>query len=348
MTHFLDSLAPPRLAAVLLTLAGAFAVPGVALATSFRAYLASDGNDSNPCTLAAPCRLLPAALLAVSDGGEIWILDSGNFNTATVTVAKSVTILAIPGAEGSIVANGGDAISITAAAAKVALRNLSVRTFSGSGSGIVFGGTALTVDGCEIQGLFDGIVATSSNATVSIRDTIIRDNNRDGLRLTGVSQISLAGVQLLHNGFGPSGGSGLTAQTGARITIVDSLASGNFDSGLLVRSTIGGVTQLFVERTVVRGNGIGLSAAAASGIGSTVQIFAARNTIADNATGIAISSENGTTASAMVDANTITLNGTGISIAGAGTSTGASRLNNTFTFNGTDVAGGTLAPVSAQ
>lgn len=27
----------------------------------FRAYLASDGNDANACTLPAPCRLLPAA-----------------------------------------------------------------------------------------------------------------------------------------------------------------------------------------------------------------------------------------------------------------------------------------------
>src|ERR1700682_574931 len=61
----------------------------------FRAYLASGGSDSNPCTVAAPCRLLPAALAAVTDGGEIWMLDSANYNTATVSITKSVTILAI-------------------------------------------------------------------------------------------------------------------------------------------------------------------------------------------------------------------------------------------------------------
>ncbi len=40
-------------------------------AQSFRAYLASNGNDANPCSLASPCRLLPAALAAIVDGGEI-------------------------------------------------------------------------------------------------------------------------------------------------------------------------------------------------------------------------------------------------------------------------------------
>ena len=32
------------------------------------AYLASDGLDTNACTLQEPCRLLPAALTAVADG----------------------------------------------------------------------------------------------------------------------------------------------------------------------------------------------------------------------------------------------------------------------------------------
>ncbi len=46
----------------------------------------------------AACRLLPAALNAIVDGGEVWILDSANYNTGPVTVGKSASILAIPGA----------------------------------------------------------------------------------------------------------------------------------------------------------------------------------------------------------------------------------------------------------
>ena len=33
-----------------------------AQAQLFRSYLSSTGNDANPCTVQAPCRLLPAAL----------------------------------------------------------------------------------------------------------------------------------------------------------------------------------------------------------------------------------------------------------------------------------------------
>jgi len=51
---------------------------GPAHAQLFRAYLAIGGSDSNPGTLPAPCRLLPAALNAVADGGEVWMLDSAN------------------------------------------------------------------------------------------------------------------------------------------------------------------------------------------------------------------------------------------------------------------------------
>src|SRR6185503_13920086 len=63
----------------------------------FRAYLSGSGSDTNPCTLVAPCRLLPAALNAVASGGEIWMLDSANYNSSTVNITKSVSILAIPG-----------------------------------------------------------------------------------------------------------------------------------------------------------------------------------------------------------------------------------------------------------
>jgi len=67
----------------------------------FRAYVSQNGNDNNPCTLQLPCRLLQPALAAIKDGGEIWMLDSANYNTSPVAIGKSVTILAIPGALGS-------------------------------------------------------------------------------------------------------------------------------------------------------------------------------------------------------------------------------------------------------
>src|SRR6516162_7748613 len=102
----------------------------------FRAYLSSKGNDANPCSVTAPCRLVPAALLAVADGGEIWMLDSANYNTATVIVSKSVTILAIPGAVGSFVSTGGGpAITVPIAGKALTLRNVMVVPLPGGGGG---------------------------------------------------------------------------------------------------------------------------------------------------------------------------------------------------------------------
>ena len=97
----------------------------------FRAYLASDGSDANPCTLPQPCRLLPTALAKVMSGGEIWMLDSANFNSGTVTVGKSVSILAVPGAVGSVVALGGPAILVSDPGLKIALRNLVIVPVAG-------------------------------------------------------------------------------------------------------------------------------------------------------------------------------------------------------------------------
>jgi len=75
---------PMQLARILACVA-LLAGPAGAEAGLFRAYLSSKGSDSNACTVGAPCRLLPAALAAVNDGGEIWIMDSANFNTGPVT-----------------------------------------------------------------------------------------------------------------------------------------------------------------------------------------------------------------------------------------------------------------------
>jgi hypothetical protein len=138
-----------RFLAALAALA-ALALP--AQAQIFRAYLTLDGSDSNPCTLSLPCRLLPAALTAVADGGEIWMLDSANYNTGPVTVSKSVTLLAVPGALGSVVALGGDALVISTTGA-VTLRNLNILPFPANTNrkGVNKNGAgSLTIQDCNI------------------------------------------------------------------------------------------------------------------------------------------------------------------------------------------------------
>ena len=148
----------------------------LAHAQAFRAYVASYGNDSNPCTVVAPCRLLPAALNAVVSGGEIWMLDSANFNSGAVTINKNVTILGVPGQVGSIVAfNGGNAININPGML-VTLKNVSITNNV----------TSPGVDGIDmttgIVSLQDSVVSVPGNGiyvggtgSLSLHNTVIRD-----------------------------------------------------------------------------------------------------------------------------------------------------------------------------
>jgi hypothetical protein len=196
---------------------------GTAQAQLFRAYLAADGNDAFPCTLPAPCRLLPAALAAVADGGEIWMLESANYNAGTVTIGKSVSILAVPGVVGSIVAlNGGPAVSITAAGLNVALRNLMIGPVAGATPGTngvrMTGASNLTIEDSVIANLPDDAVRVTGAGVVKLNHTVVRNIDDFALRLENGAAGTVVGSQLLNNMGGVSASSFTTAPTLASVT----------------------------------------------------------------------------------------------------------------------------------
>jgi hypothetical protein len=288
---------------------------GEANAGLFRTYLSLNGSDANPCTLPQPCRLLPAALAAVNDGGEIWMLDSANFNTTTVSINKSLTILAVPGALGSVVANGADAISINTAGAKVTLRNLVILNLSGStNNGIAFAqGAGLTVEGCELYGLNNAMLLTSAGSVVTIKDTTIRDNTNFGVGIIGTVKAQLRNVAVLNNG------NGVVAAQGATAGIAGSAISGN--------------------TTGVGANALG---------GMTAQVAISGSTISGNSTGLGVVVATGAdTAQAMINKTMFSQNGTGVNITG-GTATVFSLGNNAFKFNTSDIGTGSLTALAAQ
>ena len=221
----------------------------------FRAYVASNGNDANPCNLPAPCRLLPAALAAVADGGEIWMLDSANYNTATVTIGKSVSILAVPGAVGSVVAVGGPAISITAASLKVALRNLViVPLVGGAGTdGIsITGSSNLSIEESLIANLSagHGVYATGTGK-LKITRTIIRDNGGYAVRLQNGPSATITGTQMLQN-YGGVIALGTTATT-TTAAVSDSVISGGGEGVSAYAQIDGATTKTFVTRSTIHG-----------------------------------------------------------------------------------------------
>ena len=271
----------------LFTLALGLFLSAAAHAQLFRTYIAPDGNDGNPCTLAAPCRLLPAALAAVIDGGEIWMLGSANYNTSPVNIAKSVTILAVPGALGSVVAIGGNAINIATAGVKVSLRNLVIVPFVG-GAGVngiyMTAGASLTVENCLIANLpGSGIVATGV-MNVLVTDSTVRGNGGNGLYFqngaratvtrTTVSGNSLVGIHVV----------GTTAIT-TTADIADSTISTN-NYGVYAYSTnAGAVIKVSVHDSRALGNAL-YGVAAVSNAGAPVTVSVSNNIISNNSTGI--------------------------------------------------------------
>lgn len=100
----------------------------VALASAQRTFVASTGNDANAtnnCSIMFPCRSFAAAMAQTQDGGEIVVLDSAGY--ATVTIDRSVSIVAPHGVYAGITAFSGNAVTSTGL--RVALRGLTLNTF---------------------------------------------------------------------------------------------------------------------------------------------------------------------------------------------------------------------------
>ena len=320
---------------------------GIANAGLFRAYLSVAGNDANACTLPAPCRLLPAALNAINDGGEVWMLDSANFNTAPVNITKSATILAVPGALGSVVANGGDAIVVNTPGVHVTLRNLVVLNLSGGtigASGLngitLFDGAELTVEDCEIYGMSGrGIRGFASGAKITIRRSIIRDNAFRGVSFSGALTVTMDGVQVLNSPLGVIAGPGLN------MTLSNSVVAGSNDvgsAGVAIQAQAGATetVNLAIETSVIRSSDLGV--AATSDGGSTL-VTISRSAISQNGTGVLAALSAGG-AVVVLNGSTVSHNG----VAGVDTTGGGvvqTLQNNVFQFNNVNVSGA-LTPLS--
>jgi hypothetical protein len=260
----------------------------------FRAYLDPSGSDGNPCTLGAPCRLLPAALAAVADGGEIWMLDSANYNVNTVTITKSVTILAVPGALGSFVTNaGGPALSISAPGGRVALRNAVIVPLPGGGgtNGIeVNSATGLTLENCLVAGVAGTGVVVAAPAIVSITDSTLRDNGR-----------------------------AMLLESGTRTTVARTKFSGNGSSAILVSSSVAGTTtRADIGDSTFDANGYALYVRSSNATASVSASIRNSQVVRHASAGVVAESQAGASANVAASGNTVSNNATGLYVVGAG------------------------------
>jgi hypothetical protein len=319
----------PCFGALLLVAAMLIALP--AGAQLFRAYVSGSGNDSNPCTLPQPCRLLPAALTAVASGGEIWMLDSANYNTTEVDITKSVSILAVPGVVGSLVApQGGLAVNVNGAGIAVSLRNLVIVPLGANGTGIAFNqGQSLTVAGCEIANMDKAIIiAANSGAALTVTDTAIRNANLNAIDIEGGAIASLDRVRI----------------TGANVGVFVGTASAAISESVISGGQIGaraigtnGTARLTLDRTRISGSVDAISVETTLA-GDVATVAVTRSVLTHNSnSGIFFLPAGSSTTTATLGDNVITGNAKGFQFSGGGTI--YTRGDNTLFYNGVDVAG---------
>ncbi|HEY9422355.1 MAG TPA: right-handed parallel beta-helix repeat-containing protein [Thermoanaerobaculia bacterium] len=249
------------------------AVSQAAYSQSTRTWVSVNGSDGNDCSRATPCRTLSGALAKTSTGGEIDILDSGDFGA--VTLDKTISLVT-PGVLGGIQAGAGTAITVNAGSNdKIVLRGLTIDGLGTGLDGISFvAGGALYVENCTINnfGRYGiNFAPTSGSGKLFVTDTLLRNNGvgttGGGLRLiatTGPGFVaSVDGLRSENNVFG------LKAETLGVVTVRNSLAANNGFTGFTAVSGSGPI-RMFIENSVSTHNGT--NGVGSGGIGATVTI----------------------------------------------------------------------------
>jgi hypothetical protein len=204
------------------------AVPGWA---GPKHYVASYGLNTNPCTLDSPCRSFAQAVSVADAGGEVIVLDTGGYGSVTIT--KSISIIAPVGMYASVTVSSGSGITISAGAGdKVFIKGLTIRGTSNSLSGIraLTVGT-LVVDNCFISGFAcgflcgEGIAIFAPNSNLVVEDSEIRDNNY-GIGIYNTSGSVKASIDRVHSDGNGVGYDVLTSGT-AIANITNSTANNN-------------------------------------------------------------------------------------------------------------------------
>jgi hypothetical protein len=290
----------------------------VAATTAQRTFVASTGNDANPCSITAPCRGFTRAITQTSASGEVVVLDSAGYGFVTIT--QSVSIIAPAGIYAGISVFSGDGVTVNAPGAVVVLRGISING-QGSRYGIfVQAAGRLRIESCVISELGSGgIYFTAKGAEMIVLDTIVRDNGGSGIEvIADDASIDLHHVRSEHhsyNGFHITPPPGSTV--GVRATVGDSVFAHNGGDGIGADAVSGTTITLVVERSVMSNNGTNGFRAGADVDGSGVATVS-RSVINDNGiNGVLI----GTGVQANVSENVIHRNsGAGIfaDVSGAG------------------------------
>jgi hypothetical protein len=273
---------------------------GLAHAQSARTWVSGIGDDNNPCTRAAPCATFSGAYGKTSPGGEIDVLDGGDFGAVWTNHAITFANDGVGVATATSIGYGFPAIEIVAGSTDaVVLRGVTLNGATSSGVGIELDtGASLLIDHCKIQGFLSnpGIEFTPNSfpSKLWVTDTVLSNDGGSGLGsiFVGASRgaaatAHLERVQVLNaNGNGIRvEGSGANGATD--VELHDVTVDGASASGIVATSWTSGPAVNIMADEVTSSHNIGYGVRAVGG-GKT--IFLSRSTITANTVGIGASS----------------------------------------------------------
>jgi len=248
-----------------LTLLAIVLVPALhaapARAQENRTFVSSTGNDSNNCTnTATPCRHFAAAYAATPAGGEIDVLDPGNYGGLTITGPISIQ---------------GHGWASSAAPA----------------GGATFIINARTNDQVNIRGvLLDGLSATgsvgiqfNSGGSLNVQDSVIRNFNSVGIAFVPNGSSALFVSNTLISDFTNANGTGINIAPsgGASVAAVVNRADIQRVGGTGLNAA-GSNTTVTLKGSTIVDNTVGVNIAA----GATVVSYG-NNAITGNQTNVA-------------------------------------------------------------
>jgi hypothetical protein len=246
------------------------------LLPSATTFVSTAGDDTNDGSRTMPCKTFVGANAATPPGGEIDVLDPGDFGTLTVT--KALTIDG-GGFTAGVLASGTNGIVVDAGPNDVVvLRGLD---FNGLGTGLsgikIVQAAAVYVENCTIQEFTGpGIdFEPDTNCQLFVTNTIVRHNGigGKGLNQAGIFVQPTNGATALatiDQSQMDTNLNGLEADNNSQVTVSNSQAAGNSNLGFLAMSATGPV-QLTLNNDTEANNGLG--AFQAVGAGATITVL---------------------------------------------------------------------------
>jgi hypothetical protein len=269
-----------------------------------RTFVASTGNDANPCSLGAPCRTFGQAISQTASAGEVIVLDSAGYGG--VVISQPVSIIAPDGVYAGISVFSGAGITINAGSGVVTLRGLALNSLGGTIGVDYQSGARLYLDNVVITNFTTAGVRANLTASggLYVRESALRDNavGLTASATAGTATVDIESTSFERNNVGldlrdgtagvvrsstfTDGGTGINAVpvTAARTSSIEvrrSLVSNNAAVGVQSGANVGAPTFVSVISSLVTGNAIGVQATANP-------VYCTDDTIARNTTGLSL------------------------------------------------------------